>query len=49
MKDVGMLLPCPLIPHPGSRIALHQDKQLELAHVVIYKYTTSTHIIYNKV
>jgi len=29
-----MLLPWPLIPCVGSRIALSQDKQLELAHVV---------------
>ena len=34
-KDVGVLYLSP-IPHLGSRIASHQDKQLESAHAVRY-------------
>ena len=33
-KDVGAL--SSLIPGTGSRIALHQDKQLEIAHAEKY-------------
>jgi len=40
-KDVGVLY-FSLVPHPGFRIALHQDKQLELAHAVIYYNTPFT-------
>ncbi|MDE6647910.1 MAG: hypothetical protein K2K03_08835 [Prevotella sp.] len=40
-KDVGVLY-FSLIPLPGSRIALYKDKQLELAHAVIYYSTLLT-------
>ena len=44
-KRRGSALRCSPIPPSGSRIALYRDKQLELAHVVIYD-TPHPHILY---
>ena len=42
-KRRGNAIRCSPIPSLGSRIALYRDKQLELAHVVIYD-TPYSHI-----